>query len=369
MRDVLDSLVELLGNGESCALAIVVRSWQSSPRPPGAAMLIAESGEVVGSVSGGCVEAAVYEIARSVLETGRPATENFGVSDGDAFAAGLTCGGEIDVFIRRVVPDELASFAELKRSIANSEPVAMITIISSPAAELGRQIVVLQDRVVGSLGSRRLDETVAADGRGRLGSGATAATEYGAEGERLGVGLRAFTISFAPPPDLYIFGAVDFAAALATIGKFLGFRVTVCDARAVFATLKRFPAADEVVVDWPDRWLASQKISENTAICVLTHDPKFDIPALKVALASPARYVGAMGSRRTHEDRIDRLKQAGVSEPELDRLRSPIGLDLGSRTPEETAVSIAAEILQDRWGGSGAQLRTIAEPIHRGRTL
>jgi xanthine dehydrogenase accessory factor len=180
--------------------------------------------------------------------------------------------------------------------------------------------------------------------------------------------MRVFVASYAPKPRLLVFGAIDFAAAVARLGAFLGYRVTVCDARPVFATASRFPDADEVVVDWPHRYLAAEaeagRVDERAVLAVLTHDPKFDVPVLEVALRLPVAYVGAMGSRRTHDDRLARLREAGLTEAELARLSSPIGLDLGARTPEETAVSIAAEIIQLRWGGAGRRLADLTGPIH-----
>jgi xanthine dehydrogenase accessory factor len=172
--------------------------------------------------------------------------------------------------------------------------------------------------------------------------------------------------SFAAPAQMFVFGAIDFSAALVRAAKMLGYTVTVCDARPVFATAKRFPEADHVVVDWPHRWLEQQEVDPRTVIAVLTHDPKFDVPALKVALATKAGYIGAMGSRRTHEDRVSRLREAGVSDVELARIHSPIGVDIGARTPEETAISICAEIVQHRWGGSGQSLTKTQGPIHPG---
>jgi xanthine dehydrogenase accessory factor len=216
------------------------------------------------------------------------------------------------------------------------------------------------------LGTTRLDDTVREDVIGMLASGTTGFLHYGPEGERLGEGLDVFVASYAPAPQMFVFGAIDFSAALVRVGKVLGFKVTVCDARPVFATAKRFPEADEVVVDWPHRWLASQEVDERTVIAVLTHDPKFDVPAIKAALQTNAGYIGAMGSRRTHEDRLIRLKEAGLTDDELARVHSPIGLDLGARTPEETAISIAAEIIQSRWGGSGKHLAQLSGPIHPG---
>jgi xanthine dehydrogenase accessory factor len=217
----------------------------------------------------------------------------------------------------------------------------------------------------GTLGSgARLDAAVDDDVRGMLAQGVTGIRRYGAHGERRGDELSVFVNSFAPPPRMLVFGAIDFAAAVARVGKFLGYHVTVCDARQVFATKSRFPDADEVIVEWPHRFLAGTSIDGRTVICVLTHDPKFDVPLLEVALRTPAGYIGAMGSRRTHEDRIERLREVGLTEAELARLRSPIGLDLGARTPEETAVSIAAELIQLRWGGSGQPLTATEGRIH-----
>ena len=221
----------------------------------------------------------------------------------------------------------------------------------------------------GTLGSARVDAAVRDDALGQLALGHNATLGYGADGQRRGEGMRVFVWAFAPPPRMLVFGAIDFAAAVARVGAFLGYRVTVCDARPVFATHSRFPAADEVVVDWPHRYLAAEqeagRIDGRTVITVLTHDPKFDVPLLEVALRLPeVGYVGAMGSRRTHEDRQERLRAVGVSTAELDRLRSPIGLDLGARTPEETAISIAAEFVAERWGGSGRPLAERQGRIH-----
>ncbi len=236
-------------------------------------------------------------------------------------------------------------------------PVAVATVVAHPdPTRLGRRLVVRPldegsaGRAVGSLGSERADDAVADDARGLLAAGRTETLEYGPDGQRRGEGMRVFVSSYAPVPRLLVFGAIDFAAAVAKLGSFLGYRVTVCDARGVFATSSRFPSADEVIVDWPHRYLAAEaaagRIDGRTVICVLTHDPKFDVPLLEVALRLPELgYIGAMGSRRTHDDRLKRLREAGLTEPELARLASPIGLDLGARTPEETAVSIAAEII------------------------
>jgi xanthine dehydrogenase accessory factor len=363
VRDVLDDLVKWYESGEPFGLATVVHTFRSAPRQPGAAMAVSASGEVSGSVSGGCVEGAVYDLAQTVLGTGLPVLQRYGVSDDDAFAVGLTCGGILDVLVEPVDALTFPEFAEVAAAIGRREPVAVATVIGGPGT-LGARRVIWPDRASGSLGVARLDDAIDDDVRGMLAQGLTGQRHYGSHGERRLDELTVFVHSFAPPPRMLVFGAIDFAAAVAREGKFLGYHVTVCDARPVFATPKRFPEADEVVVKWPHKFLAEVEVDERTVICVLTHDPKFDVPLLEVALRTPAGYIGAMGSRRTHEDRLERLREAGVSEAELARLRSPIGLDLGARTPEETAVSIAAELIQLRWGGSGRPLTETDGRIH-----
>ncbi|RBQ20325.1 XshC-Cox1 family protein [Spongiactinospora rosea] len=362
MRDVLSQIIKWWSAGEKFGLATVVGTFRSAPRPPGAAMAVL-GGEAVGSVSGGCVEGAVYELAQEVTATGEPVLQRYGVSDDEAFSVGLTCGGIIDILVEPVSRDTYPELGEVAASIAAREPVAVATVLSGPG-RAGARRVVWPDRASGSLGAPRLDAAIDDDARGMLAQGLTGIRRYGARGERRLDDLSVFVQSFAPPPKLLVFGAIDFAAAVARIGKFLGYHVVVCDARPVFATEKRFPDADEVVVKWPHDYLTSVTVDERTVICVLTHDPKFDVPLLEVALRTRAGYVGAMGSRRTHDDRIARLREAGLTDEELARLRSPIGLDLGARTPEETAVAIAAELIQLRWGGSGRPLTDTTGRIH-----
>jgi xanthine dehydrogenase accessory factor len=368
VRDVLDDLERWWDAGSPVGMATVVATWRSAPRPPGAIMLVGPDGTAVGSVSGGCVEGAVYELATEVAGGGAPVLQRYGVSDDDAFAVGLTCGGIIDVFVERVDRAGFPELADVSASIRAGTPVAVVTCVSGPRHRLGRRLAVWPDRVAGSLGSARLDAAAADDARGMLAAGRTGTLRYGVDGQRRGDELTLFVASHAPKPRMIVFGAIDFAAAVARIGGFLGYRVTVCDARPVFATARRFPEADEVVVDWPHRYLRAQAeagaVDERTVLCVLTHDPKFDGPLLEVALRLPVAYVGAMGSRRTHDDRLARLREAGLTEAELGRLSSPVGLDLGARTPEETAVSIAAEIVARRWGGSGERLSTLDGRIH-----
>jgi xanthine dehydrogenase accessory factor len=319
--------------------------------------------EVVGSVSGGCVEGAVYELSLDVCQTGDAVLETYGVSDDDAFAVGLTCGGIIDIFVERIDRTRFPELGDIAAAVERGEPVAVATVISGPG-RIGARRVIWASSSSGTLGTARLDAAVDDDVRGMLAQGLTGIRRYGEHGERRGDELSVFVNSFAPAPRMLVFGAIDFAAAVARVGKFLGYHVTVCDARKVFATASRFPDADEVVVDWPHRFLAATEVDARTVICVLTHDPKFDVPLLEVALRTPAGYIGAMGSRRTHDDRLARLREAGLTEDELARLRSPIGLDLGARTPEETAVSIAAELIQLRWGGTGHPLTSTEGRIH-----
>ncbi|NHC23804.1 XdhC family protein [Nocardioides sp. IC4_145] len=372
MREVLPELMAWWEAGEEVGVGTVVATFRSAPRPPGASMLVGPDGTAVGSVSGGCVEGAVYDRAQSVVESGEPVLERYGVSDDDAFAVGLTCGGILDVYVEKVSRETFPELAEVRDHLEAGRPVAVATVIDHPdAAWVGRRVLIRPDaEASASLGSARADDAVRDDALGLLAAGNSGVLTYGPDGERRGEGMRVFVWAFAPKPRMLVFGAIDFAAAVARVGAFLGYHVTVCDARPVFATATRFPEADEVVVDWPHRYLRAEqqagRVDGRTVVTVLTHDPKFDVPLLEVALRLPeVAYVGAMGSRRTHDDRLERLRDAGVTEAELDRLHSPIGLDLGARTPEETAISIAAEIIAGRWGGSGEPLARTEGRIHR----
>jgi xanthine dehydrogenase accessory factor len=367
VRDILDMISKWWSADEPFGLATVVRTFSSAPREPGAAMAVSPAGEVVGSVSGGCVEGAVYELAQEVSASGQPRLQRYGISDDTAFSVGLTCGGIIDIFVEPVSPATFAHFGDIVAAVESGTPVAVATVIAGPGQVGARRVIWNEGHrdSGGTLGSGlRLDQAVDDDARGMLAQGLTGVRQYGPDGERRLDDLSVFVQSFTPPPQMLVFGAIDFAAAVARAGKFLGYHVTVCDARPVFATASRFPDADEVVTDWPHRYLTGIDTDSRTVICVLTHDPKFDVPLLEVALRRPAAYIGAMGSRRTHADRLDRLREAGLTEPELARLRSPIGLDLGARTPEETAVAIAAELIQLRWGGSGQPLTATSGRIH-----
>jgi xanthine dehydrogenase accessory factor len=373
MRDVLTELHESWDSGATVGLATVVQAIRSAPRPPGAAMLVVADGTVSGSLSGGCVEGAVYETAQEVLTSGAAVLHRYGFSDDEAFAVGLTCGGIIDVFIEPVSRQTFPELGDVIADITAGDPVAVATVIEHPdPAWLGRRLIVRPESVQGSLGLQRADDAVADDVRGELAAGATTVLTYGPSGERMDTGMRVFVASHQPKPRMILFGAIDFSAAVAHQGAFLGYHVTVCDARPVFTTKARFPEADEVVVSWPHHYLNKEldggRIDPRTVICVLSHDPKFDVPVLDLALRLDASvrpgFIGAMGSRITHADRLARLKEAGLSDDQLARLSSPIGLDLGGRTPQETAVSVAAEIIALRWDGSGARLSESDRDVH-----
>ncbi|MFE5867471.1 XdhC family protein [Streptomyces roseifaciens] len=369
MLDIAGELHRWAGEGRDFAVATVVAVSGSAPRGPGAALAVDDEGTVVGSVSGGCVEGAVYELCRQALADGETVVERFGYSDEDAFATGLTCGGVIDVMVTPVAADApcRAAFRSALSAVAAGEPVAVARVVRGPAGLLGGLLLVRGTGAYeGTLGGRaELDRTAAAEARAVLDTGRTGTVELSEDGSRCPGGLTLLVEASVPPPRMIVFGAVDFAAALVRAGKFLGYHVTVCDARPVFATRARFPGADDVVVDWPHRYLRRTAVDGRTVLCVLTHDAKFDVPLLKEALRMPVAFVGAMGSRRTHADRDRRLREAGVTDRELARLRSPIGLDLGARTPEETALSIAAEIVAARRGGTGVPLTGSGTPIHR----
>ncbi len=255
-------------------------------------------------------------------------------------------------------------FEQLRDAIRDGTPVALATVVEGPTA--GAKLLVDARETVGELGDPGLDRVVTRDARAALAAGSTDLRHYGPHGEARDDAVTVFVEAFAPLPRMVIFGAVDFTAALARVAKVLGYRVIVCDARAVFATPERFPMADEVVNDWPDRYLEGlqNRLGSRDAVCVLTHDHKFDVPALAAALRTEVGYLGAMGSRRTHAERVERLRDAGVTDEELDRILAPIGLDLGARTPEETAVAICGEIIAHRTGRSASSLRDSSGPIH-----
>lgn len=365
MLDLAEELNRWFEEGRDFAVATVVAVDGSAPRDPGAALAVDSRGTAIGSVSGGCVEGAVYELCVQALQDGRTVRERFGYSDEDAFAVGLTCGGVIDVLITPVRTDTPVFRAGVSAA-DRGEAAALARVARGPGDLLGGALLVHPDgSYEGGLGGHPdLDRTAAAQARALLDTGRTGTVEIAEDGSGCPGGVTLFVESKVPPPRMIVFGAVDFATALVRVGKFLGYHVTVCDARPVFATRVRFPEADDLVVDWPHRYLRRTPTDERTVLCVLTHDAKFDVPLLETALRLPVAFVGAMGSRRTHEDRDRRLREVGLTDGDLARLRSPIGLDLGGRTPEETALSIAAEIVAARRGGTGVPLTGSGTFIH-----
>ena len=382
MKEVIGDIERWRRAGQRVAVARVVGVEGSGPRDPGATMAVNEAGEVAGSVSGGCVEGAVVTEALEAMAQGGPRRRTYGYSDTEAFAVGLTCGGTIHVLVDPGLP---SVYDELRVALAAQRPVTLATVVGlgegagdgvggvdaeaagAARAELGSSLLVDEDgATAGTLGSPALEAVVRRDALGALASGLSANRHYGPHGEARQRDVEVFLEVFAPPPRLVIFGAVDFTAALAKVGKVLGYHVVVCDARPVFATKARFPMADEVIADRPERYLAAAGagLGPRDAVCVLTHDPKFDVPAITAALGTGVGYLGAMGSRRTHADRVARLREAGVGDEELARVMAPIGLDIGARTPEETAVAICAEVIALRTGRQAPNLRDASGPIH-----
>lgn len=314
MRAVLPTLERWTDEGLQAAVALLVGTEGSAPLEPGAAFVVSERGDVAGTVTGGCIEPALYDEATAVLG-GAPARRiTYGVADEDAFEVGLPCGGTVHVF---VAPVEAEIVRELAAAVAAERPVAL----EAPLDGAPMRVVPAEQASASS--------------------------------------AELFVLPVAPRPRLYVVGAIDHAAALASLGRLLGYRVTVCDPRPRFLTRERFPDADELAVEWPDRLLARETLDERSAVCVLTHDPKLDVPALRAALATPAGYVGAMGGRRTTDARRERLRGEGVSDDDLARIHAPIGLDLGAKTPAEVAVAVAAELV------ALARLRAPAEASAR----
>jgi xanthine dehydrogenase accessory factor len=336
VKDVLADIERWHARGERIALATVIATRRSAPRPVGSKLAVSESGEMAGSVSGGCVESDVYEHAKEVLAGGEPRLVSYGIPDEFAFSVGLPCGGEIDVFVEEADP---ALLERVRGLIDREERAVLLTVVEGE-----------------SLGSRTL--TLEGDG------GAEDAIRRGRSHVRAIDSVKVFADVFSPPPRLLVFGAVDTAEELCRAAKRLGWRTIVADPRGRFATAERVPSADELIVAWPDVALERVRPAHDTAVVVLTHEDKFDIPALKGALETEAFYVGALGSRRNQERRRELLVEAGVPEEDLDRIAGPCGLDIGAHTPAETAVSILAEILAHRAGREGGRLREAAGRIH-----
>lgn len=355
------------------ALATIVATFGSAPSPVGACMAIAADGEVWGSVSGGCVEGDVHARALRVLDTGKAELVTYGISDDDAGRVGLTCGGTIEILVEAVSRSGSPELDDFVQASQDDEPATMATIVAHEEPRLiGRRLTVRGSASPHAELPPGLAGAIVDDARRLQSSGRSETLTYGLEGRPGDTAARVTFCTTDRAPRMVVFGATDYGAALVRIGKLLGFHVTLCDARETFATAARFPTADAVVVDWPHRYFDRQvelgEVGPRTVVCVLSHDPKFEIPLLLRALTLPdairPHYVGAMGSRRTHERRVAELRSRGLGDVELARLSSPMGLDLGGRSPDETAVSIAAEIVASRWGGTGRPLVDLTSSLH-----
>jgi len=351
MRDLIATLEAWRARGDSVVLATVVKTGGSTPRPIGAKMIVNSRGEFAGSVSGGCVEGAVIEQAVQVIKTGVPKLVKYGIADETAWDVGLSCGGMIEVWLEvsgsqfKVEAGDWLN--EIARAIQADALCALATIVRG--ANVGAKMMVYDDaRVVGDLGDAPLNAQVARDAQNALQRESPENRAYG--------DTEIFIDVFAPKPKLVIIGGVHTAIPLTQLAQALGFHVTIVDGRARFATRERFPTADEIIVAWPDEAMAQLKIDSSTYVAILTHDPKFDIPALKALSTLNPRYIGAMGSRETRAQHLAELRAMGVSEEFLARVHGPIGLDIGARTPEEVALSILAEMVAVRYGRSGASL-------------
>lgn len=348
MIELLPQIEEWWAKGEEVAVATVIRVFGSAPRPVGARMIVSSGGRMAGSVSGGCVETTVFEEMIDVLEGGPPRTIRFGITEDMIWDVGLACGGTIDVLVQRLDRELVLS---LKRQVAQGNPTALATVVSGQ--EIGQSAVITADGVVAGQSEERMVSLA----QQLLADHSTAAVH------EIAPGMEVYIEPFLPPPVLVIVGGVHVAIPLTRFAKELGFRTIVVDPRAKFANRERFPEADEILVEWPDEALAHLKIDESTYLVLLTHDPKIDEPTLAAALKTPARYIGAIGSRKTHAERYERMAKWGVTAEQLRRVHAPIGLDLGGRTPEETALSIIAEVVAVKNGRKGASLRDVDGPI------
>jgi xanthine dehydrogenase accessory factor len=361
MQEILDEIEAWSRRGDRIAIATVVATRRSAPRQPGSKMAVNERDEVAGAVSGGCVEGAVASAAHDVLAAGEPKLLDFGIADEDAWDVGLPCGGEIDVFIEEILPvgNQAMPSGIFARLAREGRRGALVTVISSAGEPRpGAKLLVREDgSTAGSFGGPDLEEVAREAGSELMWAERAELREHG--------GTSFFVDVTAPKPRLVILGAVDYAAALCRLARASGWLPYVCDPRSAFAAAARFPDAEEVVAAWPEEAFARiGGLDRATYVAVLTHDPKLDDAALTIALRSDAAYVGAMGSRRAQERRRIRLLDAGLTAEELDRLSAPIGLDLGATSPEETALSIMAEVVAVRNGRSGGRLRASAGRIH-----
>lgn len=363
----LEIACDWLAGGARVIAATLVERIGSAPLDPGAEMIVDDRGRIEGTVTGGCVESVLATEAEAVLAGSEARLARYGVADDEAFEVGLMCGGTVSVFVHELRPFCLPALEAVASARKEGKPVALATMIRGPGA--GAKLAVMPSGAVGGLGSDLLDHNVEREALGLLDTGESRIRSYGSGGEVMGDELEVYVQVFQSSPEMLICGAIDFSVALARIAGELGYRVTICDARPAFASGRRFSEVAEVVVGRPERELARRDLGPRDAVLVFTHDPKFDQPALVAALDGGAGYVGALGSRRTQEKRMERLREAGVPATEVERLHAPCGLDLGARTPEETAISVLAEIVAARTGRSGAQLTGTSGPIHPGEPL
>jgi len=335
MRDILSDLERWREKNESIALATVIQTWGSSPRREGAKMALTPDGKITGSVSGGCVEGAVFEAGVETLKTNQPQLLHFGVADETAWDVGLACGGSIDIFVK---PLDFSFYDGLHAAFVEEQPAVLVTVVRGDAGMLGKELLLREDGgVIGTFGAG-LDESALKLAGETLALGVSRRVE-------LDESTEVFLEAILPPPTLIAVGGVHITIALMALAKTLGFRTVVVDPRSAFGNIERFPHVDQLIQAWPDEAFRQLPLTRSTAVAMLTHDPKLDDPALKIALPSPAFYVGALGSRTTQAKRHQRLLDEGLTEEELDRLRGPIGLEIEAHTPEEIAVSIIAEIV------------------------
>jgi xanthine dehydrogenase accessory factor len=351
--------------GEGCRVveATLVRAEGSSPLDVGATMLIDDQGRIEGSVTGGCVEGALVEEALAILNGAPASLRSYGYSDEAAADVGLMCGGTVHVFVHELDSALAAPLVELAVAIEEGSPAAVAILLDGErAGQMSVHVSGVHSPPLDA--SERLARAVERDIEGLLDHGNSMVRRYGVGGETMGSDVAVFIHVFATAPRMVIFGAIDFSATVARLAKQLGYRVTICDAREAFVAADRFRVADEIVIDWPDRCLSKITLDHRDVVLVFTHDRKFDEPAIMSALQTDVGYLGALGSVRTHEDRRRRLLEAGAAEEDLARIASPCGLDIGARTPEETALSIVAEIVARRTGREGGPLTGRARWIH-----
>lgn len=358
----LRKALDWIGNGRPLALATLVETEGSSPLEVGAMMLVDGDDNIEGSVTGGCIEGALVEEAHQVLSGEAPRVKTYGISDELAGTVGLMCGGTVHVFVERIEGESREVLGSVLSAALEERPASVATLLDGPDA--GSRLAVIGADSVGTLGLELLDRTVARETRGMLEQGITGIRRYGSDGAAMGADLRVAVRSFAELPRMVIFGAIDFSVATATIAGALGYRVTIVDPREPFIRSPRFSQVAEVVVEWPDRYLQGQELSERDVVLVFSHDAKLDEPALVAGLASGAGYIGALGSRRTQELRAERLLEAGVPQEEIDRIAAPCGLDIGARTPPETAVSILGEVIASQSARTADPLSQTDGPIH-----